>query len=60
MMSRIQMMFNPKTIALIGATEKEGMPLPLSYWPLLAAILLCYMGLTQVVKTWFIRWYAID
>ena len=23
-MSRIQVMFNPKTIALIGATEKEG------------------------------------
>ena len=23
-MSRMQVMFNPKTIALIGATEKEG------------------------------------
>jgi len=35
-------------------------PLPLSYWPLLAAILLCYMALTQLVKTWFIRRYAVD
>ena len=35
-------------------------PLPLSYWPLLATILLCYMVLTQLVKTWFIRRYAID
>jgi hypothetical protein len=24
MMSRLQVLFNPKTIALIGATEKEG------------------------------------
>jgi Mg2+-importing ATPase len=30
------------------------------YWPLLAAILLCYMVLTQLIKTWFIRRYAID
>jgi P-type Mg2+ transporter len=30
-------------------------PLPLFYWPLLAATLLCYVGLTQVVKTWLIR-----
>jgi Mg2+-importing ATPase len=35
-------------------------PLPLLYWPLLAAILLCYMVLTQLIKTWFIRKYAID
>jgi Mg2+-importing ATPase len=35
-------------------------PLPLLYWPLLAAILLCYMVLTQLVKVWFIRRYAID
>jgi P-type Mg2+ transporter len=27
--------------------------LPPTYWLLLAAILLCYMTLTQVVKTWF-------
>ena len=30
-------------------------PLPLLYWPLLAVTLLCYVGLTQVVKTWLIR-----
>ena len=30
-------------------------PLPLLYWPLLAITLLCYVGLTQVVKTWLIR-----
>jgi Mg2+-importing ATPase len=35
-------------------------PLPLLYWPLLAAILLCYMVLTQLIKTWFIRRYGID
>lgn len=35
-------------------------PLPLLYWPLLAAILFCYMVLTQLIKTWFIRKYAID
>jgi Mg2+-importing ATPase len=30
-------------------------PLPLLYWPLLAATLLGYVLLTQVVKTWLIR-----
>ena len=30
-------------------------PLPALYWPLLAATLLCYVGLTQLVKTWLIR-----
>ncbi|HTL58324.1 MAG TPA: magnesium-translocating P-type ATPase [Candidatus Limnocylindrales bacterium] len=30
-------------------------PLPLLYWPLLAITLLCYVGLTQIVKTWLIR-----
>ena len=30
-------------------------PLPPLYWLLLAITLLCYMALTQVVKTWFIR-----
>ena len=29
--------------------------LPPLYWPLLALTLLCYMGLTQVVKTWLVR-----
>jgi Mg2+-importing ATPase len=29
--------------------------LPLGYWPLLAGMLVCYVVLTQGVKTWFIR-----
>jgi Mg2+-importing ATPase len=30
-------------------------PLPAAYWGYLAAMLLCYVTLTQLVKTWFIR-----
>jgi Mg2+-importing ATPase len=30
-------------------------PLPLLYWPLLLLTLLCYVALTQLVKTWLIR-----
>jgi Mg2+-importing ATPase len=30
-------------------------PLPALYWPFLAVTLLCYVGLTQLVKTWLIR-----
>jgi len=30
-------------------------PLPLAYWPILFATLLCYMTLTQAVKMWLIR-----
>ncbi|HEY2146923.1 MAG TPA: hypothetical protein VGH32_03240, partial [Pirellulales bacterium] len=29
--------------------------LPSAYWPILVVILLCYMALTQLVKTWLIR-----
>jgi Mg2+-importing ATPase len=32
--------------------------LPLGYWPLLAGMLLAYVLLTQVVKTWFVRRYG--
>jgi Mg2+-importing ATPase len=35
-------------------------PLPPLYWLFLAAMLLCYVMLTQLVKTWFIRRYVID
>jgi len=36
--------------------EKLGfVPLPFLYWPLLGITLLCYVGLTQAVKTWLIR-----
>jgi P-type Mg2+ transporter len=30
-------------------------PLPLLYWALLLATLVCYVALTQVIKTWLIR-----
>ncbi len=35
-------------------------PLPPLYWLLLAAMLMCYIVLTQLVKTWFIRRYVTD
>ena len=30
-------------------------PLPWQFWPILAATLVCYVGLTQVIKSWLIR-----
>ena len=30
-------------------------PLPWQFWPLLAVTLVCYVGLTQVMKSWMIR-----
>jgi Mg2+-importing ATPase len=33
-------------------------PLPPLYWGLLAVILVCYVVLTQLVKTWFYRRYG--
>ncbi|MDR3458274.1 MAG: magnesium-translocating P-type ATPase [Verrucomicrobiae bacterium] len=30
-------------------------PLPWQFWPLIAATLICYVGLTQVIKTWLVR-----
>jgi Mg2+-importing ATPase len=48
----------PSSSLLAGALG--FVPLPPLYWPLLAAILLCYMVLTQLVKVWFIRRYGID
>ncbi|HTS18943.1 MAG TPA: magnesium-translocating P-type ATPase [Verrucomicrobiae bacterium] len=30
-------------------------PLPSLFWPLLLATLLCYVGLTQVIKMWLVR-----
>jgi Mg2+-importing ATPase len=30
-------------------------PLPLLFWPLLLLTLLCYVGLTQVIKMWLVR-----
>jgi Mg2+-importing ATPase len=33
-------------------------PLPWSYWLWLAAMLVCYVVLTQIVKVWFVRRFA--
>ena len=30
-------------------------PLPWQFWPILAVTLLCYVGLTQVIKMWLVR-----
>ncbi|HEX4349494.1 MAG TPA: magnesium-translocating P-type ATPase [Verrucomicrobiae bacterium] len=30
-------------------------PLPWQFWPLLAVTLVCYVGLTQVIKSWMVR-----
>jgi Mg2+-importing ATPase len=40
------------------ATTLGFVPLPPLYWPILAGLLLCYVLLTQVVKTWFYRKYG--
>ncbi|HOR46089.1 MAG TPA: magnesium-translocating P-type ATPase, partial [Caldisericia bacterium] len=41
--------------ALAGTLGLVGLP-PL-YWPIVFAMLVCYVVLTQVVKTWFIKKY---
>jgi P-type Mg2+ transporter len=33
-------------------------PLPLLFWPRLAAMLVAYLALTQAVKVWFVRRYG--
>ena len=30
-------------------------PLPWQFWPILAVTLLCYVGLTQLIKTWLVQ-----
>ena len=37
------------------ATYLGFVPLPPLYWPLLMLTLICYIGLTQIIKTWLIR-----
>jgi Mg2+-importing ATPase len=37
------------------ATTLGFVPLPLGYWPLLLVTLICYVALTQIIKTWLIR-----
>jgi Mg2+-importing ATPase len=34
-------------------------PLPWSYWPLLAGVLVGYAVLAQLVKTWFVRRWGV-
>jgi magnesium-transporting ATPase (P-type) len=37
------------------ATTLGFVPLPLTYWVFLVVTLLCYVGLTQIIKMWLIR-----
>jgi Mg2+-importing ATPase len=30
-------------------------PLPWQFWPLLAITLICYVGLTQLIKQWMVK-----
>jgi P-type Mg2+ transporter len=45
--------------AIIPFTPLAGplgfVPLPWQFWPILAVTLLCYVGLTQVIKMWLVR-----
>jgi Mg2+-importing ATPase len=41
--------YSPLSSAL-GLTQ-----LPPLYWPILLLTLLCYMGLTQIIKVWLLR-----
>ena len=36
------------------------MPLPALYWPLLAAMIVGYFALTQLMKNWFHRRFGLD
>jgi Mg2+-importing ATPase len=35
-------------------------PLPVGYWPCLAAIVVVYAVLTHLMKTWYVRRYGLD
>src|SRR5271170_5918500 len=37
------------------ATSLGFVPLPWQFWPILAATLLCYLALTQLIKMWLVR-----
>jgi Mg2+-importing ATPase len=41
------------------ATTLGFVALPALYWLILAVMLVCYVLLTQVVKTWFYRKYGV-
>lgn len=42
------------------ASKLQMVPLPVDYWLYLGIILLVYLGLTQLIKTWLIRRYGFD
>ena len=63
--SRASWQLTMTTIAIMGigawlpfsplAQYLGFVPLPWEFWPYLALTLVCYVGLTQVIKTWLIR-----
>jgi Mg2+-importing ATPase len=63
--SRASWQLTMTTIAIMGigawlpfsplAQYLGFVPLPWQFWPLLAMTLLCYVGLTQLIKSWMVR-----
>jgi Mg2+-importing ATPase len=63
--SRASWQLTMTTIAIMGvgawlpfsplAQYLGFVPLPWQFWPLLATTLLCYVGLTQLIKSWMLR-----
>jgi Mg2+-importing ATPase len=63
--SRASWQLTMTTIAIMGvgawlpfsplARYLGFVPLPWQFWPFLAVTLICYVGLTQVIKTWMVR-----
>jgi Mg2+-importing ATPase len=63
--SRASWQLTMTTIAIMGvgailpftplAQYLGFVPLPWQFWPLLALTLICYVGLTQLIKSWMVR-----
>jgi Mg2+-importing ATPase len=63
--SRASWQLTMTTIAIMGigailpftplARYLGFVPLPWQFWPLLALTLICYVGLTQLIKSWMVR-----
>jgi P-type Mg2+ transporter len=63
--SRASWQLTMTTIAIMGigawlpfsplARYLGFVPLPWQFWPLLAVTLICYVGLTQLIKSWMVR-----
>jgi Mg2+-importing ATPase len=61
-----QLMLSSLLILMVGtwltvsplAATLGFVPLPPLFWLFLAIMLLCYAGLTQLVKTWFVHRYG--